>query len=63
PICPGGLAPKGSAPELAKACAGAMARSTQQGIIVSLCFYAWAGVHYALASIGLAKHMKERAGA
>ena len=61
--CPGGLAPKGSAPELAKACAGAMARSTQQGIIVSLSFYAWAGVHYALASIGLAKHMKERAGA
>lgn len=61
--CPGGLAPKGSAPELAKACVGAMALSTQQGIIVSLCFYAWAGVHYALAAIGLAKHMKERAGA
>jgi len=61
--CPGGLAPKGSAPELAKTCAGAMARSTQQGIIVSLCFYAWAGVHYALASIGMVKHMKERAGA
>jgi MFS family permease len=58
--CPGGLAPKGSAPELAKACAGAMARSTQQGIIVSLCFYAWAGVHYGLAAIGLVKHMKER---
>lgn len=61
--CPGGLAPKGSAPELAKACANAMALSTQQGIIVSLCFYAWAGVHYALAAIGLVKHMKERAGA
>lgn len=61
--CPGGLAPKGSAPVLARACAGAMARSTQQGIIVSLCFYAWAGVHYALASIGLVKHMRERAGA
>ena len=61
--CPGGLAPKGSAPELAKACAGAMARATQQGIIVSLCFYAWAGLHYALAAIGLVKHMKERAGA
>ncbi|USQ94798.1 spinster family MFS transporter [Caulobacter sp. RL271] len=60
--CPGGLAPKGSAPELAKACAGAMARSTQQGIIVSLCFYAWAGVHYGLAAIGLAKHMRESAG-
>lgn len=61
--CPGGLAPKGASPDLAKACVGAMARSTQQGIIVSLCFYAWAGVHYALAAIGLVKHMKERAGA
>ncbi len=61
--CPGGLAPKGSASELAKACAGAMAHSTKQGIIVSLCFYAWAGVHYALASIGLVKHMRERAAA
>ncbi|MBO9708389.1 MAG: MFS transporter [Caulobacter sp.] len=61
--CPGGLAPKGSAAELAKACHGAMARSTQQGIIVSLCFYAWAAIHYALAAIGMAKHMRERAGA
>lgn len=61
--CPGGVAPKGSAPELAMACAGAVARSTQQGIIVSLCFYAWAGVHYALAAIGLVKHMRERTGA
>jgi MFS family permease len=61
--CPGGVAPKGSAPDLVQACAGAVARSTQQGIIVSLCFYAWAGVHYALAAIGLVKHMKERAGA
>ena len=25
--------------------------------------YAWAGAHYALAAIGLVKHMKERAGA
>lgn len=61
--CPGGLAPAGSAPELAKACADASARSTQEGIIVSLCFYAWAGLHYALAAIGLVKHMKSRAGA
>jgi len=59
--CPGGLAPKGAGAELAGLCKGAMARSTQQGIIVSLCFYAWAGVHYALAAIGMVKHMKERA--
>ena len=59
--CPGGLAPKGSAADLAKLCHGAMARSTQQGIIVSLCFYAWAALHYALAAIGMVKHMRERA--
>jgi MFS family permease len=61
--CPGGLAPKGSPADLAKACHGAMARATQQGIIVSLCFYAWAALHYALAAIGMVKHMRERAAA
>uniref|UniRef100_B0T5Y4 Major facilitator superfamily MFS_1 n=1 Tax=Caulobacter sp. (strain K31) TaxID=366602 RepID=B0T5Y4_CAUSK len=59
--CPGGLAPKGSPVDLAKACHGAMARSTQQGIIVSLSFYAWAALHYALAAIGMTRHMRERA--
>jgi MFS family permease len=59
--CPGGIAPKGAAADLAKSCHDAMARSTQQGIIVTLCFYAWAALHYALAAIGMVKHMKERA--
>ena len=59
--CPGGLAPKGSDADLMALCKGAIARSTQQGIIVSLCFYAWAALHYALASIGMVKHMRERA--
>jgi MFS family permease len=58
--CPGGIAPKGSAPELAVHCRTTLALSSQQGIIVSLCFYAWAGVHYALAAIGMVKHMKSR---
>jgi hypothetical protein len=61
--CPGGLAPKGSPPTWPRLCNGAMAHSTQQGIIVSLCFYAWAGLHYALAAIGMVKHMRERAAA
>jgi hypothetical protein len=61
--CPGGLAPKGSPADLAALCKGAMARSTQQGIIVLLCFYAWAALHYALAAIGMVKHMRERAAA
>jgi hypothetical protein len=41
--CPGGVAPKGSAPELAQHCRTTLAHSSKQGIIVSLCFYAWAG--------------------
>jgi MFS family permease len=61
--CPGGLAPKGSPVELAKLCNTTLAHSSRQGIIVSLCFYAWAGVHYALAGIGMVKHMRERAAA
>ena len=61
--CPGGLAPKGSPADLAKACHVAMAQATQQGIIVSVCFYAWAALHYALAAIGMVKHMRERAAA
>ena len=58
--CPGGVAPKGSPAELAAQCRSTLALSSQQGIIVSLCFYAWAGVHYALAAIGMVKHMKAR---
>ena len=57
----GGVAPKGSPAELATHCRTVLAHSSQQGIIVSLCFYAWAGLHYALAAIGMVKHMKERA--
>jgi len=59
--CPGGVAPKGSPAELTDLCRTTLALSSQQGIIVSLCFYAWAGLHYALAAIGMVKHMKERA--
>ncbi|MBC7669387.1 MAG: MFS transporter [Gemmatimonadaceae bacterium] len=58
--CPGGVAPKGSPVELAKLCNTTLAHSSKQGIIVSLCFYAWASLHYALAAIGMVKHMKER---
>jgi hypothetical protein len=43
------------------ACKSAMALSSRQGIIISICFYAWASIHYFLAAIGLAKHMKASA--
>ena len=59
--CPGGAAPKGSPAEVADHCRLVLAHSSQQGIIVSLCFYAWAGLHYALAAIGMVKHMDDRA--
>ncbi|MDB5471652.1 MAG: transporter [Caulobacter sp.] len=61
--CPGGVAPKGAAAELAQACHATLSNSTRQGIVVSLLFYAWAAVHYFLGSIGLAKHMRAQAGA
>jgi len=59
--CPGGVAPKGAAAELVAHCKDASALATRQGIILSICFYAWAGVHYLLASIGMVKHMKDAA--
>jgi MFS family permease len=59
--CPGGVAPAGSPADLARLCNRTLAHASQQGIIVSLCFYAWAGLHYALAAIGMVKHMRERA--
>jgi len=59
--CPGGVAPKGAGDELMSACKSAMALSSRQGIIISICFYAWASLHYFLAAFGLAKHMKASA--
>ncbi|SEM14223.1 Predicted arabinose efflux permease, MFS family [Stigmatella aurantiaca] len=59
--CPGGTAPQDAAAGLVQACQGALARATQQGILVTLCFYVWAGLHYALAAIGMVRHMKARA--
>lgn len=58
--CPGGVAPKTASAELAAACHATLSNSTRQGIILSICFYAVAGVCYLLGAIGLAKHMRER---
>ena len=56
--CPGGVAPK-TADAAAKAlCASTLTVSTREGIIVSLCFYLWAGLHYFLGAIGLAKALQ-----
>ena len=60
--CPGGKAPEGAAEALGAACHTAGSMGTRQAIIISLCFYAWASVHYFLAAIGMVKHMKSTAG-
>jgi hypothetical protein len=60
-MCPGGRAPLGSAPALMAHCRGALGLATQQGILVSLCFFGWAALHYLLASFGLAKQLREAA--
>jgi predicted MFS family arabinose efflux permease len=57
--CPGGVAPKGAAAELASACSGSVALATRQGVIVGLCFYLWAAFHYFLGSFGLVKAMSK----
>jgi MFS family permease len=60
--CPGGKAPDGAAEALGEACHTAGSMGTRQAIIISICFYAWASVHYFLAAIGMVKHMKSTAG-
>jgi MFS family permease len=57
--CPGGVAPKGAAAELASACTGSVALATRQGVIVGICFYLWAALHYFLGSFGLVKAMSK----
>lgn len=60
--CPGGVAPK-TAGDAAKAlCSATLTRSTQEGVIVSVCFYLWAGFHYFLGSFGLAKALQRARG-
>ncbi|ATQ42060.1 spinster family MFS transporter [Caulobacter mirabilis] len=57
--CPGGVAPAGAAESLKALCHDSSALATRQGIVVTLLFYGWAAIHYFLAAIGLARHMKE----
>ncbi|MGH6911639.1 MAG: spinster family MFS transporter, partial [Phenylobacterium sp.] len=57
--CPGGVAPAGAAAELGAHCKASVALATRQGVIVGICFYLWASVHYFLGSIGLVKAMSK----
>jgi MFS family permease len=47
--CPGGVG--------STACTDAVALATRQGIIVTVCIYGWAALHYFLASFGLVKEL------
>lgn len=49
-LCPGGVAPKGAAAAAKAACMQASATGIQQAIVGCAAVYAWAGLHFALAS-------------
>jgi MFS family permease len=59
--CPGGRALPASPAALATLCAATSARSTRAGLLVTLIFFAWGGWHYFLASLGIAKSLREAA--
>jgi MFS family permease len=57
--CPGGVAPAGASAELVASCAHASALGTRQGILLTLLFYFLAALHFALASIGLPRMLRQ----
>ena len=59
--CPGGAALAAAGTEAQSRCHSTLARATRQGTLVMLLFFAWASVHYLLASAGIAKSLKAAA--
>ncbi|RAK56491.1 spinster family MFS transporter [Phenylobacterium deserti] len=55
--CPGGLAPAGASAEAAALCKTAVGSATRHGILVTVCIYLWAALHYALASFGIVREL------
>jgi hypothetical protein len=62
-LCPGGAAAPGATTALAAQCKSTLITATRQGMIVTVCFYAWGALHYLLGSFGLAKVLKSAAAA
>jgi predicted MFS family arabinose efflux permease len=61
--CPGGTGPRTAGPRTAGTevnfqCRSILAQATKRGMLVMLLFFAWASVHYLLASVGIAKALK-----
>jgi predicted MFS family arabinose efflux permease len=59
--CPGGAAPAAASTQTQSMCHSILARATRQGVLVMLLFFAWASIHYLLASVGIAKSLKAAA--
>jgi predicted MFS family arabinose efflux permease len=59
--CPGGAAGASAGNGTQSRCHSALAHATRQGILVTLLFFAWASIHYLLASAGIAKSLKAAA--
>jgi MFS family permease len=59
--CPGGVAVAAAAGGTQSRCHSTLAHATRQGILVTLLFFAWASIHYLLASAGIAKSLKAAA--
>ncbi len=56
--CPGGAPPPTAGAAMKFQCSSSLARATRQGMLVTLLFFAWASLHYLLASAGIAKALK-----
>jgi predicted MFS family arabinose efflux permease len=59
--CPGGAAAPTASAATKSACSSVLAGATRHGMQVMLLFFAWASVHYFLASIGLTRALKDAA--
>lgn len=59
--CPGGAAAATAPLELKSACKETLAIATRRGILVTLVFFAWASIHYFLATAGIRRTVATRA--
>ena len=62
-MCPGGVAPHGSAEALALACRAASAGGLKLAILASGVFFLWGAVHYLLAARTIRRDLKQEAAA
>jgi len=56
--CPGGAAPPTARDDIKFRCSSILRQATRQGMLLTLFFFAWASIHYLLASVGIAKALK-----